>query len=171
MIPIQSCLSSKPTSLNSWLCYSCILLHLPPNSSSVLCFVLRKNLSQVGRSSSSILFRNWIFVCNCEVNNQVFLSLSLVMYVLIRITTGFAWGNGMKKFQFNGEQQSGVSQKFQSIHVLIRWQYITIGYGSDRWNKVLKSTTDTLHQKQIDKAVIRSRPCRMTTSFQTLCWN
>ncbi len=59
-------------SLNSWLCYSSILLRLPPNSSSALCYVLQKNLSQVGRSSSSILFRNWIFVCNCEVNNQVF---------------------------------------------------------------------------------------------------
>ncbi len=59
-------------SLNPWLCYSSILLRLPPNSSAALCYVLQKNLSQVGRSSSSVHFRNWIFVWNCEVNNQVF---------------------------------------------------------------------------------------------------
>jgi hypothetical protein len=76
----------------------------------------------------------------CEIVKSItrsFLSPSSAMYVLICIRTEFAWGNATKKFQFNGEQLSGVSQKFQSIPVPIRWQYITIGYGSDRWNKIL----------------------------------
>jgi hypothetical protein len=76
-------------------------------------------------------------VCNCEVNNQVF-PLTIIDNVcphlhLYRV----CMRNATKNFQFNGEQQSGVSQKFQSIPVPIRWHNITIGYGSDRWNKIL----------------------------------